>query len=790
MADGNALRRRLSFEVLVERWRERASEPGLESELAARFLEQWEATPELHGAIEDMTVLERHGALIRTLMRSLLPELSGDQLYSLVTTPLGIAKVFATPGFERAGLMNALLAFHESAQFDVIRPRLAYPHLMTEVYGVNVDPRPPWIVPASDPDTGLPRHYRLDVDTRFARVVPLRPVQPLSKEQIEEMLSRPLDLDLWMKRIPPDAFEIHGFTVLNAIDVTDQKVLVELTSDLICAGAMSSADRILGLQSRLRALLRRPQLELGLIRIERDDVDMIKGAQPVARSLLLHEGSFPYCCHPAASIYGQVMETRQAVQVRDLACCGVSTEYEQHLMGMGIRNLYVAPLLSGDRLIGMLELGSPNPGDVHVPNAIRMQEVLGLFSSAMQRMLDDRETRIQAVIKQQYTAIHPSVEWRFRQAALNYIEASDSGQYKAPEPIVFKDVYPLYGLSDIRGSSSQRAAAIQADLLEQLELARAVLHEANSARPLTVLAELEHRIDGYVEDVSSGLRAGDELRVLDFLRDELESVFKQLTGFSEGTKRALQSYRDALDPDVGFRYHRRREFEQSVSLITEAICAHLDREEAVAQAMFPHYFEKFKTDGVDYDIYIGASLQEDGQFQPLFLRNLRIWQLKLMAGIVREMERLKPELPMALEVAHLVLAQSSPLAIRFHSDEKQFDVDGAYNIRYEIVKKRIDKARVRGTREALTQPGRIAIVYSHAREAAEYREYLDFLRSSGFITGEIEELELEDLPGASGLQALRVTVAMESPAANVARPGRIDWLAKDAALIPSSGPGA
>ena len=102
--------------------------------------------------------------------------------------------------------------------------------------------------------------------------------------------------------------------------------------------------------------------------------------------------------------------------------------------------------------------------------------------------------------------------------------------------------------------------------------------------------------------------------------------------------------------------------------------------------------------------------------------------------------------------------QTHPLSIRFRLDEKHFDVDGAYNIRYEIMKKRIDKATLKGTEVRLTQPGKIAIVYSQAREAQEYREYIEFLTASGYLTGEVEELELEDLQGVTGLRALRVTV--------------------------------
>jgi hypothetical protein len=87
-------------------------------------------------------------------------------------------------------------------------------------------------------------------------------------------------------------------------------------------------------------------------------------------------------------------------------------------------------------------------------------------------------------------------------------------------------------------------------------------------------------------------------------------------------------------------------------------------------------------------------------------------------------------------------------------------VDGTYNIRYEIIKKRIDKAAIKGTAERVTQPGRIAIIYSQASEAGEYREYIEYLRASGYLTADVEEVELEDLQGIQGLRALRVAVAM------------------------------
>ena len=181
--------------------------------------------------------------------------------------------------------------------------------------------------------------------------------------------------------------------------------------------------------------------------------------------------------------------------------------------------------------------------------------------------------------------------------------------------------------------------------------------------------------------------------------------------------------------------------------------------------MIPHYFEKQKTDGVDYQLYVGASLLEHDGYDPLYLKSLRLWQLMVVCGITALADRLTAELPVPLQATHLVLVQHAPMSIRFRFDEKRFDVDGAYDIRYEIVKKRIDKALVKSTTERVTQPGKLAIVYGHPGEAAEYRGYLEYLRHLGYVGGEIEELELDELQGVHGLRALRVTVTLREVAA-------------------------
>ena len=192
--------------------------------------------------------------------------------------------------------------------------------------------------------------------------------------------------------------------------------------------------------------------------------------------------------------------------------------------------------------------------------------------------------------------------------------------------------------------------------------------------------------------------------------------------------------------------------------INMKLAAHLDKKQVQAQEMFPHYFERYKTDGVEHNMYIGSTIANDRRFDELYLSNLRLWQLQVMVEMENKHYALKPKLPVALDVASLMLVYSTPLAIRFRMDEKRFDVDGTYNARYEIIKKRIDKSYIKGTNERLTQKGKLAIVYSQKKDEREYLRYVRFLKSKGYFTNKIEIVELEGLQGVNGLKAIRAEI--------------------------------
>ena len=94
-------------------------------------------------------------------------------------------------------------------------------------------------------------------------------------------------------------------------------------------------------------------------------------------------------------------------------------------------------------------------------------------------------------------------------------------------------------------------------------------------------------------------------------------------------------------------------------MLNDALAGLIDREQAEAQKVFPHYFERYVTDGVDLNVYIGQSIAPTQKFDELYLRNMKIWQLELLTRAAALVHELKNKLP------HILALPNSYLRIVF-----------------------------------------------------------------------------------------------------------------------------
>jgi len=757
-----------SLRPLIEFWRRNVAANLEHGSCLVEGLEaKLQKAPELLEPIEDLTVLDRHQDLLKSLMSLVFPPAFWNTDMVGAFVPFNLRPVYTSPSFKRL-LLNDDGSFKSiplMGEENYLMGRIlrAYFLILNKYYGIHQDIDYPIIQVVPDRETGLDLYLRIKPNLRFIEVNPKGKLKELTEEERAIILENMTNLTVLREILPPESFEFSGFGSLYAFDVTQSEIISALERSLIDQESIFSKSGFQLLQQKLRTLFRCPSLVAGLAAIKGEQVMLLNVGCDLSDSSVFSGSLHLPLDEFTGSFYERAFLENRIVVIRDLKEETLHTRAEEAVFQGGARSLLVAPLTYQGNMIGTLDIASPNPGQFGPEDMMLMSQIIPLFALAVKRALDETDHQIQSVIKQKCTAVHPAVEWRFQDAAFHHLDRIRMGQVSDLEPIVFRDVYPLYAISDIRGSSEERNRAVQSDLEEQLGSALKVIQLASEARSMPILQELGHRLGRQLERLRAGLSSGDETSVIKMLKTDVEPLFVPIQDFSLQVRQAIEGYQLALDARLGTVYRKRREFEDSVSLLNKRISLYLDREQIEAQSVFPHYFEKHQTDGVDYLIYVGASLSEKGVFNELYLENLRLWQLMVSCGIAWHTEQLKTELKVPLETAHLVLVNHTPLSIRFRFDEKRFDVDGAYDVRQEIIKSRIDKALVKGRLERLTQPGKIAVIYTQPQEGREIRRYIDFLRSQGFLKGDTEPLDVEELPGVQGLKALRVEIDLNSP---------------------------
>ncbi len=753
----------LSLNPLLDFWRKNISPKcSYMAEMFHEFEQQLQQIPELEDSIEDPSILKEHHDLLMPLMSVIFPASSWETEIVGALVPFREIAFYTSPMFQRLLIADdgSLKGLPKDNQGGPRKTRVlrAYFLILKKIYGLDQELETPVIQIVPDPDTGLDRYFQLSPDLQFIDVYPIGKPKKLSENDRQIIIDNLTDLKVLSKFINLDKFEFKGFTFIRAVDVTESEVISALQTDLIDQKSIFSPDGFQRVLKQLRTLFGRPDLMAAIGAIQGDKVLVIKDGGPSEANCMFTNSKHIPLADVKGSVWLDAVEQDTTLRISDLKAKANLCCIEQDAFNHGVRSMLISPLFYQGKAIGFFHIVSTRPNDLGPFDEMLAQQIAPLFSVALKRGIDDMSNEAQAIIKEKCTALHPVVEWRFRDAAFQHMDRVRMGQSSEMEPIIFKDLIPFFAQSDIRGSSEARNKSIQADLTDQLKLAKKIMQRASDVKDWPLLQEYAFRIDTRIDSLNSGIASDDEAAISSFLKNEIEATFEDIVGFGPRVSQAIENYKKAIDPNLGVVYRKRRAFEESVSLLNERLSAYLGEEAAKAQAFLPHYFEKHQTDGLDYVIYAGASIMQNGNISTFHIQNLRLWQLMVACGMAWHTEQIKTELKVPLDTCQLILTSNTPLSIRFRYDEKRFDVDGAYDIRHEIIKSRLDKALVKGSRERLTQPGKLAIVYSQPEEGREMHRHIDFLKSTRYVCDDLEFIDIEDMSGVRGLKALRVGI--------------------------------
>jgi GAF domain-containing protein len=746
-----------------------AASNGMKVKFYRFIIRKFEQHPILLAPIEDLSILKEYGDLLQLVDATIFPLVYEEEnnLFAL-TPPMTFEMFYFSKGMydtivdKKTGFMKQLHRSFSKESFRNRKESFLYHFILEQFYGIKYEFEHSMVYPLWDEATGLMRYYKAKIDRRFVKLSCDGPVPYIDPAKLAELQGSMVDISELRALIPLDNFSLEGFAVINVSEITAEQSIEQIKNTVLGINELSDIEVFDYIRDSLKTLLQQNDLEVGLLPFLKVNNRFIIDEDFNYKSILIKKGCDCMANENAYTLLAAEYEkepkpvlittiTQQVVREKPIV---------EMLYQSGIRSYMLVPLFNNGKVLGVLELACRRPGVINSEFVSRLEPAKQLLSQVLQHNIDVFESKIERTIKEKFTSLQPSVEWRFNDVAWNYIQKAASDSKADIDNVIFEQVYPIYGAIDIRNSSIERNMAIQKDYLRQLEILQLTLEELRQEIEITLLDELIFKCSRWHSAIKEVLTAEDELKITDFFENDVNPLLQHFNSNHSQVSSIVANYFNQSEIFKGVVHHHRDEYQQSIDLINNRLMKFMENEMQALQRSYPNYFEKYRTDGIEYNIYIGQSIAPDKPFDLIYLKNLRLWQLTSMASIARMTHELHKEMTVKLQTTQLILIHNNAIDISFRRDERRFDVEGAYNIRYEIMKKRIDKVHVRSTGERLTQPGKIALVYSSEKEAQEYIKFIDYLQDKQVLYEDLEHLELEEVQGVYGLRALRVGVRL------------------------------
>lgn len=759
----------ISFHKVIDALKEIAEndDASYRVNYAESLLKEVAKVPELYTGITSKTTIYENIDLIHNLLADLFPTALTHNEIKAVSLPFQNFNFNFTKRFQKI-IIDAGEEFEinirdfGNEQYYIFSCCL----ILNTCYGENFDMSSPLFYDIPD-SKGILRHYRIIYNGDFTELIPTDKAKKLNKKDIELLKRSYDDIEVWKKMFPPHSWILKGFGIITLFDATIENAISNIKTSLLKAG-QESIEISIG-QNTIRSIFKIKNLDYGACFVDDETngfIDLAMRTDFVSMFSLNGKDVSKEVIKAAQNFFGFVRNSESyfcATDILELYKHQEWIPYLEFLKSNNIRSFILAPIKKTDAFQAYLELVCATPYTLNTINANKLNDLMPLINDTFERYHYEVKNEIDAIIQREYTTIHPSVNWKFENEAKRYFFAKNSAENIPSEEIlkeiVFENVFPLYGETDIKGSTAFRNKATMADLKSQLKEILIILENTKTEDQSLLFDQRINEIKYWQEQLKKH-HFVVEAQIHHYIITTIHPLFQQL-GDKKSFKKQIEKYYGLIDDKTQRFCMQRKKYDTAIQTINKNITDIIDTEQIAVQQVYPHYFERFRTDGVEHSLFIGNSITPHHIFDPIYLYNLRLWQIQVMCKIIMSNHKLQTKLKFDIQLTSLILAYSEVISIRFRMDEKRFDVEGNTDIRFEIMKKRLAKAMLKDSKERLVQEDKLAIVYVNDTEKQNYINYLNFLKKKNYFVGEIEQVTIEDLQDINDLKALRMSINTE-----------------------------
>jgi hypothetical protein len=756
----------VSFKKFTEFLEEKLKDSDtLQAKFYRFVLKHFKKNPELLAPIK-ISALGKFKYIFDLLEGTVLPHLLSEKEFALgLGVPMNPLFFLSTEAFQ--SLVENRIS-DESAnikEFKALvqyrRKKLSYTLILERFYNFKPLVKEEMIHMRKDKITQLTRYFSLDIDNRFVEVLHKGTLPKINITQAQQQLADIKSISELEKKLPLSEFSFEGFSIVTAADITPRYALHKMRSVVIKHNPHAYNETYKAIAELLEQLCGKKNVTFGLLQFLKLNDRLVSYYGNYAHSILINvskklnipESTF------LEWINGYLKNPQTIIKKECTNEGKKSDDLTKAFSEFGFNGYSIIPVFYNNEVAGVLEVAAKEVALIDETLLNSIDAALPILGQLMHQSQTEFTANINNVIRNNFTAIQSSVIWKFNEVAWDYIKTDDKNSIKRMEEIRFANVHPIYGAIDIRNSTIERNNALHKDMRYYFLLVKDILSQLKTSNKHTV-AELVNEANIFLKQTDNFFTGNEEV-LFDAFAEKVNFYLNGIKTSDAHNKNLVKKYFKETDERTGKVYAKRRILENSMQYLNFIIGDYLDKMQSELQKDYPIYFEKIRTDGIEYDMYLGESISPKQPYKKPFLNELRLKQLKDMAAIAKLVYTSAQTLPVPLQTTQLIYVNASAIDITFRMDEKRFDVEGGYNIRYHVVKKRIDKVHVMDTGERLTQPRKLAIIYTQAQHEKEYMNYITQLQRQNILKEKIELLELEELQGVTGLKAIRVEVNLD-----------------------------
>lgn len=758
-----------SFKSFISYLKKRVDvEKTIKSEFYRFVLKKFKQYP--HLATDTLTVkeAEKYTDILELVYTILSPAIEDEnKFYWALSTPVASQIVYGTDAFfnfltdQNSGNKRK----NKNSDFSVFKDKqidFVYRLILQKLYKFPADISNDVVYSHADPQTNVCKYYRIHIDTTFIDVIAKKKLPDINPEMIEPFLYDGVEMDVLQDIIPLSMFKLEGFAVITIDDITAERSIENIRMALV-NHTSSQNELYLEVIDSLQTLSANASIQFGLLPFLKVNGNLIFDAEECSNSILVKAANqFDQAQETFSSFINKYIEKPGPMFFSTISDKKIEQFFFLNAIKQsGGKSYAILPVFYNRKLAGILEIYSEQKVVFYEKLLSRLQTALPLLAQLLQDSSEQFNLRLGEIIKTNFTTLQKNVEWKFNEAAWHYLIAKNAGSDKQEieiETVTFENIYPLFGSIDIRDSTIKHNEALNQDMDLIIKKLSDTVDVIKKVLPKIASNKLASSLKAWFKLFKVFKKNNDDTMFSSTLQSIISPYLSQFKQQYPEVETLLNDFEKVIDEKKGEGYVNRRALETSVKQINSALGHYYEKAQVKLQKIYPCYFEKFRSDGMEYDIYTGQSIDPATPFTNNHLKQFRIWQITSMFDVACLAENLKLKMPVPLQVASLIFVHSSQINICFRNDERHFDVEGYYNIRYEVIKKRIDKVRIKSTGERLTQPGKISLVYFNDAEAEDYIAYIKELQKDKKLKKDLQFIELEELQGVTSLKALRVSI--------------------------------